>query len=124
MHVGAWEPLTLDVNVRVVVFELGDERVVPVALLAGVAMQPIVITYGHALRGRGRFGSGGWRSSCWGRGRRWCSRRRWLGCRRWRGWGSRRRSRRWYSAATTGAQNRRSRNTAEYQGSAPQHLGA
>src|SRR5882762_2022790 len=102
MHVGTWEPLGLDVNVRVLVFELGDERVVPVALLAGVALEPIVIPNCDALPGRRRFGRGlrrsSWRSGCWRRRRRGC---RWLGCCRGCRWGGRRSGRRWGGAATT-----------------------
>src|SRR5207245_184540 len=58
VHLGAWEPLALDLDVRMVGLELGDEGVVPVALLARVALDPVVVADHYPLTSRGRFRRG------------------------------------------------------------------
>src|SRR5438045_3893210 len=116
MHVVAGEPFALNLDVGVGILELGDKRVVPIALLAGRALDPIVVADDDALAGGGRLGrrlwrgcrsrgpggGGGGRGGRWGTGRRGGS----------RGTG-RRRGRRWRGSAACG-QDGRPRNAAKH----------
>ena len=100
VHLCAWEPLALDLDVGMLVLEFRDECVVPVTLLARVALNPVVIADDDALASGGRLG-----------GRLWRTRRRRGLCRS----GGRSRG---HSTAAARGEDRRTRNRTEHQRSA------